>query len=120
MPGRAPSACLLSGVVAILDELESEATLDTQVAAGDVMVVRRRHLDDVAVLHVQGQVAADAAVRTDGVHLRLARLVPVASLPQLVLAREHERTGRTDGDAVAAVDARGVGQRDVELRRDAR
>ena len=39
---------------------------------------------------------------------------------QLVLARRHERAGRADGDAVAAVDARRLGQRHVELGGDAR
>ena len=39
---------------------------------------------------------------------------------QVVLAARHQRAGRADGDAVAAVDARRVRQRDGELGRDAR
>ena len=38
--------------------------------------------------------------------LRLARLVPLAALAQLVLGGRHQRAGRTDGNAVAAIDAR--------------
>ena len=43
----------------------------------------------------------------------------VAGVAQVVLGREHERAGRAHGDAVAAVDAGGVGQRVGVLGRDA-
>ena len=49
----------------------------------------------------------------------LLALVPAAVLAAVVLALEHQRAGRADGDAVAAVDARGVGQRVGELGGDA-
>ena len=52
------------------------------------MVVGRGDLDDLVVLHVQGQGAADPAVRADGVGLGLARLVPRAGGPQVVLGLE--------------------------------
>src|SRR5262245_12163045 len=42
--------------------LEAEATLDAEVAARDVVVVGGGDLDDLVVLHVEGEVAADAAV----------------------------------------------------------
>ena len=37
---------------------------------------------------------------------------------QLVLAAEHQGPGRTDADAVAAIDARGIGQRNIAFGRD--
>ena len=49
---------------------------------------------------------------------RLARLVPVVGLAQLVLGREHQRAGRAHRDAVAAVHAGRLGQRIGELGRD--
>src|SRR5438094_427852 len=48
----------------------------------------------------------------------LPRLTPRAGGPHGVLALEHERTGRAHPDAVAAVNACGVRQSDVELGRD--
>src|SRR5215813_11305726 len=102
-----------------LDELEAEAPLDAQVTVADVMVERRGHLHDPVVLHVQFEVAADAAVGADGGGDRLPGLVPGAVLPHVVLALEHQRAGRAHPDAVAAVDAGRVGQADVELGGDA-
>src|SRR5262249_41260492 len=83
------------------------------------MIERRGHLHDAVVLHVQFEVAADPAVGADGRGDGLLRLVPVAGLPHLVLAGEHERAGGADPDAVAAVHAGRVGQADVELGGDA-
>ncbi len=82
------------------------------------MVVGRRDLDDLVVLHVHGDVAAHAAECTHSVGLRLARLVPLAALAQVVLGGRHQRAGRTDGDAVTAIDAGRVRQRRRELGRD--
>ena len=48
----------------------------------------------------------------------LGRLVPGAGRPHVVLGLEHQRAGRADADAVAAVDARGLGQRHGLLGRD--
>src|SRR4051794_24143985 len=97
-------------VLAVLDELEPEAALDAEVAAGDRVVQRRRDLDDLVVLLVQLEVAAHPAVRADGGRRRLLALVPAAVLAAVVLALEHQRAGRADGDAVAAVHAGGVGE----------
>src|SRR5216683_3160192 len=68
------------GGSAVLGELVAEASLDAEIAAGDVVVVRRADLDDVAVLDVQGEVAADAAVRADRVDLLLGFLLPRSGL----------------------------------------
>ncbi len=106
-------------VLVVLDELEPEAALDAEVAARDRVVERRGDLDDLVVLLVQLEVAPDAAVRADGGRLGLLALVPAAVLAAVVLALEHQRAGRADGDAVAAVDARGVGERVGELGGDA-
>src|SRR4051794_27711180 len=105
--------------MSVADVSPSEATLDAEVAARHRMIERRGHLDDLVVLHVQAQGAPDAAIPADGIDLRLPRLVPGARLPMVVLPLEHEGARRADGDAVAAVDARGTGQRDAQLRRDA-
>ena len=69
---------------------------------------------------MQRQVAADAAVRANGVDLGLLFLVPGARLAQLELARGHERARGAHGDAVAAVHARRFRQRHVELGGDVR
>src|SRR5579884_1694338 len=101
-----------------LDELEAEAALDAEVALRHVVVVGRRDVDDLTVLHVQLEVAADAAVPADGRRHLLARLVPRACLAVVVLALRHERAGGADGNAVAAVDAGRLRQGHVELGRD--
>src|SRR4051794_3581830 len=109
-----------SGPLPVLDELEAEAALDAEVAARDVVVVRRGDLDDRVVLDVQREVAAHAAVRAHGVDLRLLLRLPLARLSKLVLVRRHQRAGRADGDAVAAVDTGRLRQRHIELRGDVR
>src|SRR6185436_13642259 len=68
---------------------------------------------DPVVLHVQRERAADAAVGTDGVGRPLPGLVPRACRAHVVLALEHERPGGAHANAVAAVDARRLGHRDV-------
>src|SRR4029077_19486583 len=79
-----------------------------------------RDLHDRIVLHVQVEIAAHAAIRADGLRDRLLFGLPLSRLAQLVLAAEHERAGRADGDAVAAIHARRLGQFHDELGRDAR
>ncbi len=61
-----------------------------------VVVVGRRDLDDLVVLHVKGQGAAHAAVGADGVGLGLALLVPRAGGPAVELGLEDQarRWGR--------------------------
>src|SRR5690606_20080923 len=114
-----PSDCCGIGRLRpVLDEAPAEPALDAEVAAGDGVVERRGDAHDPAVLHVQVQGAPDAAVRADGAGDLLARLVPLARDAQLVLGPEHERAGGAHRDAVAAVDARRVGQRHGHLRRD--
>src|SRR5260221_3249788 len=104
----------------VLDELVAEASLDAEIPECYVVVVRRRHFHDRVVLYVQRQVAADAAVGADRVHLRLARLVPRSVAPHLEFAHGHQRARGTDCDAVAAVDARRLRQFDVVLGGDVR
>src|SRR5690349_9681129 len=91
----------------VLDELEAEPALDAEVAAGHGVVERGGDLDDLVVLLVQHEVAADAAVGADRAGLGLALLVPGAGLAAVELALEDQRAGRADRDAVAAVHARG-------------
>src|SRR6516225_3132422 len=59
------------------DEAPAKPAFDAEVAGRDGVVERRGRLDDLAVLHVQRQRAADAAVRTDRIRRRLTRFVPV-------------------------------------------
>src|SRR5947199_446487 len=69
--------------------LPPEATLDAQVAVGDIVVERRGDLDDLLVLDVDGEGAADAAVGAEGVGGGLGGLVPGACLSHVELALEH-------------------------------
>src|SRR5712691_9118849 len=101
----------------LLHELVAEASLDAQVSRGDAVVERRRDLDYRVVLHVQLEHAADAAVGAHRLGDRLLALVPGAGLAHVVLALEHQRAGRADADAVAAVDAGRVWKRCAELGR---
>src|SRR5919204_2930934 len=71
---------------AAVHELVAEAALHTEEAARDGMVARRGDLDDAVVLHVQPQLAADAAVRTDGVDLLLLGRIPAPLLPHHVFS----------------------------------
>ena len=60
-----------------------------------------------------GEVAAHAAIRTDRIGAGLAGFVPRAGLAHVVFGLEHQRAGGTDADAVAAIHAGGIGQRDI-------
>jgi hypothetical protein len=55
-----------------LDELPAEPALDAQITAGYIVIKRRCHPNDLAVLFVHGQVATHAAIGTDGDGLMLA------------------------------------------------
>ncbi len=68
-----PSRLLLAPPPRLLHVLVAEAPLDAEVAAGDVVVVGARDLHDRIVLHVQLEVAADAAVGADRRASRPAR-----------------------------------------------
>ena len=100
--------------------LPAEPALDTEMSVCDRMVGRRRHLHDAVVLGVQLQVATHAAEPTHSGGYLLCALVPGPLLAHVVFGLEHQGAGRTHADAVPAVDARRVGQGDIELRRDVR
>ena len=104
--------------IAAVHELEAEPSLDAKVAVGDLDIKGRGYLHDSVILNVKRERAAHAAIGADGVGLGLPRLVPLVLPAQLVLAAEHQGPGRTDADAVAAIDARGIGQRNIAFRRD--
>src|SRR5450755_235038 len=107
------------GVKLGVQVLEAEPALDAEIAPRDVVVIGRADLDDLVVLNVQGEIAANSAVGADRVGLGLAGLVPGPSLPQLVLRAEHEGAGGAHRDAVPAVHAGGLGQRVRVFGRDA-
>ena len=67
---------------------------------------------------MQRERAADAAIGTDRVGLRLPRFVPLAAFAELILATKHQGPGRADADAVTAINARRIGQRNIGFRRD--
>src|SRR5438552_2020243 len=104
----------------LFDEPPAEAALDAELAVRDLMVERRRHLDDPVVLGVQRDGAANAAVPTDRVGLVLARFVPLAGGAHVELAPADQRPGRAHADAVAAVHAGRIGEVDVGLARNLR
>ncbi len=79
------------------------------------MAERRGHANDLTFLLVHGELAAYAAIRTDGVSLDLAAFVPCAGLAHVIFALEHQRACGTDADAVAAIHAGRVGQGNVEF-----
>src|SRR5579872_3580388 len=117
-PSRATAAPASRGsgrASPVLHELEAEPTLDAQVPLSDIVILGRRDVHDLALLHVELEVAADAAVRAHRAHDLLVVPVPRTGLAPVVLGLRHQRSGRADGDAVAAVHAGRLGQRDVEL-----
>src|SRR5690349_357531 len=77
------------------DETPAEAALDTEISRGDRVVERRRGLHDLAVLDVQRERAADAAIRADRVGPGLPRFVPRSCRTQIELAARHQRARRT-------------------------
>src|SRR5471032_319360 len=103
-----------------LHVLVAESTLHAEVAAGDAVIERRGDLNDLVVLHVQFEAAADPAVGADRFGHRLRGRVPGSGGAHVVLALEHECAGGTHRDAVAAVDASRFGKRRCELGCDAR
>src|SRR5437016_200546 len=87
---------------------------------GDAGVQWRRDLHDPIVLSVERQRAAHTAIRTDRIRLLLPGFIPRAGLAHIVFTLEHQSAGGTDTDAVAAINARRVGQRHVIFRRNVR
>ena len=66
--------------VAAVHELETEPSLDAQVAVRDLDIQGRGDLHDPVILNVERERAAHAAIGTDRVGLGLPRLVPLAGL----------------------------------------
>src|SRR5262245_54432739 len=69
---------------------------------------------------MQSERAAYTAIRTDRVGLLLSGFIPGAGLAHFVFTLEHQSAGGTDTDAVAAINARGVGQWHVTFGRNVR
>src|SRR3954471_5800617 len=85
--------------------LPPEPPLDAEVAVGDVVVQGGGDLDDLLVLHVDGERAAHSTVGADGVGGGLAGFVPGFGLAEVELALEHQGAGGADADAVATINA---------------
>ena len=96
----------------VLHVVEAVAALDAEPAR-----VRRAvlalHEQNLVRLDVVGELAADAAVRADRLHLLVGDDLPD-------FAGRHERPGRTGLHALAAGDARGFAHRIVEVEHDLR
>ena len=90
----------------VLYVLKTETTLDAQVAVGYRVIAWRSDFDDLVVLYVQRERAANATIRADRVGLRLLLFLPCAGLAHVVLTRKHECTSGADLNAVAAIDTR--------------
>src|SRR5258705_4990752 len=96
-----PPLCSLS-----MHKPPAEPALDAQVAERERILQRRRRLENLLVLDVETQRAADTAVRTDGVDGRLFPFVPLAGRARVELAFCHERARWTHRDAIPAIDTR--------------
>src|SRR5437762_13313770 len=99
-----------------LGELPPEAAFNAEIPLRNGMVKRRRHFQDLPLLRVYCQFAAHPAIRTDRVGLGLLSLIPRPRGSHVVLGLEHQRARWAYTDAVAAIDARGFWQRNIELR----
>ena len=95
--------------------LKPEAPLDTQVALSYRVIAWRCDLDDLVVLNMQGKRTSNAAIWADGVGLRLFFFFPSASFAHIVLTCKHECASGADLNAVATVDARRVGEINIEF-----
>ena len=95
--------------------LKPEPALDAQVALSYRVIAWRCDLDDLVVLNMQGERTSNAAIWADGVGLCLFFFFPGASFAHVVLTRKHECSGGADLDAVAAIDARRIGEIHIEL-----
>src|SRR5207237_7926514 len=62
------------------------------------------------------KVATPTAIRTNRVGLRLLSFIPSPRRPPVVLGLEHQCARGAHADAIAAIDARRLRQRNIELR----
>src|ERR1035438_3238568 len=74
-----------------LHKLPAEPPFDTKIAMSHTVVEWRGHAHDLAFLLMHGEVAAYAAIRTDGVSLGLEAFVPCAGLAHVIFNFEHQR-----------------------------
>ncbi len=101
--------------VGVMDVVEAEAALDAQpVVVGRPVLARDR--DDVVVLDLVDQLAADAAIGADALDLAVGSVGVDAVLVDQ--ARRHQGAGRTGLDAFAAGDAGRMAHRIVEVEHD--
>ena len=115
-PRLGASARRISGLrqaLRVVRVVEAVAALDAQAAVVG-RAVAAVDVEDLVVLDVVGQLAADAAVRAHRVDL----LVGHGAAP--TLARRHQRAGRAGLHALAAGDAGGRAHRVVHVEHDLR
>ena len=98
--------------LAVMHVVESVAPLDAK-APGVGRAIAPFDADDPFVLHVVGELAADAAIRADRIHL------PVRGDGGPASGR-RERTGRAGANAFAARDAAARAHRVAEIEHDPR
>src|SRR6185312_11562027 len=99
----------------MMDVVETEAPFDAQpvVIGGTVTPFG---IDDLLVLHLIGNLAADAAIRAQRVDFAVR--IHGAGLILVEVGCRHERAGRTGLHALAAGYARGASHRIVEVKHD--
>jgi hypothetical protein len=98
-----------------LHELPAEPPFDAKIAMRHAMVQRRGYANDLAFLLVYGEIAADAAIRADGVSLGLAPFVPSTGLAHVIFALKHQRSRWADANAVTTIDISRVRQGNVKF-----
>src|SRR6185312_14498905 len=105
----------LGQAVGMMDVVEAEATLDAE-----AIMVRRSvaalGIDQLLVLDLIGDLAADAAIGTERIHLAVG--IGDARLLVVEHHRRHQRPGRTSLHAFAAGDASRLAHGIVEVEHD--
>src|SRR5262249_27464395 len=99
-------------------KLPTETAFDAEIAVGDAVVEGGGYAENFGVFVVDGEIAADAAVGANSIGLGLLGFVPGAGFAHFEFGFEHERAGGADADAISAIDAGGIGQRDFEFGGD--
>ncbi len=101
--------------IGMMGVVEAEAALHAE-----AVLVRRAVTaldgDDLVVVDLVGQLAADAAIRADRIDFAVRRIGVGAF--RVDEGRRHQRAGRAGLDALAAGDAGGIAHRVVEVEHD--
>src|SRR5712692_8253104 len=114
-PAALSPATGLGSFLADLHKLPAETPLNAEMAPRHISLHGRGSLDDPVILDVEGHRASHTAEWADGVGAGLLRFIPGPCLAHIIFAHEHQRPCRTYSDAVPAVDAGRIRQRNRVL-----